>query len=199
MAGSQQREWVTGVLESLPSVTFLALWRGEVTGLEAAGWIGSAVAAAVLLLLQARRTPCDPILLGINLHLLAITPLIVGLFQLGQVGLARVLVDTAHNGVLIAVLVVGGTLTVFGPRGFIGLDGLPAALTRSYSGLLLAVAAAGVLWSFVNVGGSTLMSVGLPLMVLFGLRRYLVARWRDRAGGGGEVLAVAGAPAGDGD
>lgn len=196
MAGSQQREWVTGALESLPSLVFLGLWRGEVVGLEAAGWTGSGLAAAVLVALRLQRVPHDPILLGINLHLLVITPLIVGLFRLGQVDLAHILVATAQNGVLVAVLVVGGTLTVFARRGFIGVEGLPSTVRRTYSLLLLAVAAAGVIWSFVHAG-STLMSVGLPLMALFGLRRYLAARWRDKAGDGGEAMAIVGVPAGE--
>lgn len=196
MTGSQQREWVTGILESLPSVTFLALWRGDLVGLEAAGWTGCGLAAAVLLALRLRRTPFDPILLGINLHMLVITPLVVGLFHAGQPALAGTLVDTAQTGVLVAILAVGAALTLFAPRGFVGIAGLPTGARRGYSLLLLAVAGAAVPWSLAHAG-SALMSIGVPLMALFGLRRYLVARWQDKAGDGDRALAAMAAPGGD--
>lgn len=202
MTGSRQREWMADVLEGLPSIVFLALWRGEMVDPAAAGWTGSALAAAVLIGFSLRRVAFNPVLLGINLHLLVITPLIVGLFRAGQPELARTLLDTAQAGVLVAVFLVGGALTAFAARGFIGVDGLPAATRRRYSLLLLAVAAAAVPWSVANAG-STLLAVGVPLIALFGLRRYLIARWRDRADGnstgnrGGEALAVAGAPSSD--
>lgn len=198
MAGSRQREWITDVLESLPSVAFLALWRSDAVGLETAGWIGCGMAAAVLLVLRLQQTPYNPILLGINLHMVVMTPLIIGLFRLGQPELARTLLDNAQTGVLVAVLLVGGGLTLFGPRGFVGLDGLPPGTRRGYSLLLLLLAAVAVPWSFAHAGNS-LMSVGVPLMTLFGLRRFLIARWRDRAGGdSGEALAVVAAPGSDG-
>lgn len=198
MAASRQQQWMTDLLESLPSVAFLALWHGEVVRLETAGWIGCGLAAAVLLVLRLRRVPYNPILLGMNLHLVVVTPLIVGLFRLGQADLAGLLVDTAQTGVLVAILAVGIALTLFGPRGFIGIDGLPPATRRRYSLLLLALTAAAVPWSLAHAD-STLVSIGVPLTVLFGCRRYLSARWHDKAdgGGGGEALAMMAAPAGD--
>lgn len=198
MSGSRQREWMTDVLESVPSIVFLALWRSDVDA-ELAGWIGSGLAAALLIGFRLCRVPCNPVLLGINLHLVVITPLIVALFRLGATDTARTLLDTAENGVLAAVLAVGCALTAFAPRGFVGVDGLPAATRRAYSLLLLAVAAAAVPWSFANAG-STLLSIGVPLMALLGLRRFLIARWRDRTRpSGGGSLAAAGIPAGDSD
>jgi len=40
-------EWIVGALESLPSILFLALWRGGADP-ETSGWIGSGLAAALL-------------------------------------------------------------------------------------------------------------------------------------------------------
>lgn len=196
MTVSRQREWLTDVLESVPSIVFLALWRGGAGG-EPAGWIGSALAGALLLGFRLYRVPYNPVLLGVNLHLLAITPLIVGLFRLGAPDVGRIVLSAADSAVVISVFLVGCALTTVARRGFVGVDGLPPDRRRRYSLLLLALAAAAVPWSFANAG-STLLAVGAPLMALFGLRRYLIARWRDAAGASDAgSLAAAGAPAGD--
>lgn len=191
---SRQREWMTGLLESLPSIVFLVLWRGGADA-ELSGWVGSGLAAALLVGFWLRRTHCNPVMLGINLHLLAITPMIVTLFRLGAPETARLLLAYAENGLLVAILIVGCALTAFSSRGFIGVDGMPPTTRRTYSVLLLAMAAAGIAWSFAHAD-STLMKIGVPLMTLFGLRRYLVARWSDRAEPG-RSLAAGALPVGD--
>lgn len=198
MPAQRQREWVSGVLEGAPSILFLALWRSNIDG-EVAGWIGSGLAAALLIGFRLRRVPYNPLLLGINFHLVVMTPLVVSLFRLGMPETARFLLDTAESGVLVAILAVGCGLTAFAPRGFIGAEGLPAATRRAYSLLLLAATAAAIPWSIVNAG-STLLSIGVPLMGLFALRRFLMARWSDKAREpGGGSFAIAGVPPGDAD
>jgi hypothetical protein len=196
MAGSRQREWTTSVLESAPSLIFLALWRSGVD-VAFAGWIGAALAATVLIGFRHFRVPYNPILLGINAHQVVFTPLVVASFELGAVGLGRTLFASAEGSVLVAVFAVGCGLTAFSPRGFIGADGLAAPARRAYSLVLLAVAATAIPWSFAHLG-QTLLSVALPLMALFGLRRLLIARWQDRVErAGGDSLAVAAMPAGE--
>ena len=64
-------------------MAFLALWQGQV-GLQAAGWTGAVLAAAVLIGFRRYRVPYNPILLGINIHLLLATPVIVALFRMGH-------------------------------------------------------------------------------------------------------------------
>lgn len=181
MRTSRQKEWLTGAIESAPPVAFLALWQSQ-AGLEAAGWTGAALAAAVLIGFRHYRVPYNPILLGVNTHLLLATPVIVALFRLGAPDLGRTLVGYSHRGVLVTVFLVGCALTLVSQRGFLGLSGLPAAKRQACSAILLAASAATILWSFVFAAGSnTLLTIAVPLMALFGLRRFLIARWHDRS------------------
>jgi hypothetical protein len=192
MRSSQQKDWLTDALESVPSVAFLALWQSQ-AGLEAAGWTGAALAAAVLIGFRRYRVPYNPILLGINTHLLLATPVIVALYRLGAPDIGRILVGYSHRGVLVTVFLVGCALTLLSQRGFVGLSGLPAGKRQAYSAILLAASAATILWSFVFASGSnTLLTIAVPLMALFGLRRFLIARWHDRSHEAGGIMADAG-------
>ncbi len=197
MKPTNQHEWIKDTLESVPAIVFLVLWRSGVD-LAIAGWIGTALAAALLAGFWLKGARHNPILLGMNIHLVVITPMIVGAFNLGATDLARTLVGVAEAGVLISITAVGLILTLFSPRGFIGVDGLPAALQRAYSLVLVSASAAMIFWSFANLG-NTLVSIGLPLMVLFGLRRFYVARGRDRSNPDDKAGLVAAAPARDVD
>lgn len=47
MNQSLQREWLTDILETTPSIVFLALWRSNVD-MQLSGWIGAALAATLL-------------------------------------------------------------------------------------------------------------------------------------------------------
>jgi len=67
----------------------------------------------------------NPIMLGINVHLVIITPLIMAAFYAGAREISDTLVAHSYRGVLVTVFVVGCALTVFSQRGFIGTDGLP--------------------------------------------------------------------------
>jgi len=174
---SRQREWVTDILESVPSILFLALWRSN-ADMELAGWAGAALAMMVLIGFRLFRVPYNPILLGINVHLLIITPLIVTVFHFGAQELGKTLVASSHRGVLVTVLLVGCALTVFSRRGFIGVEGLPDPTRWTYSSVLLAASIATVVWSFTYTGGP-LLAIAVPIMALFGLRRLLIARWLD--------------------
>jgi hypothetical protein len=187
VSGSRQREWFTDILEGLPSILFLALWQSNV---KFAGWAGAALAAIVLIGFRLFRLPYNPIVLGINVHLLIVTPLIVTLFYLGAQGLGRMLFASSHRGVLVTVFLVGCALTLFSRRGFIGIEGLPDPRRWAYSLVLLAASIAAIAWSFTSRGG-VLVAIAIPLMVLFGLRRLLIARWLDRKDRSDGLFAVA--------
>jgi hypothetical protein len=190
MTQSRQKEWFTDILEGVPSIAFIALWRGGY-GMETAGWAGSGLAAAVLLYLSSTRTRSHPVLFGINLHILFATPVIIGLFRLGAGDLGALLADHGHRGVLVTVFLVGIGQTLFTSAGLIGSQDLPLLQKRTYSLSLLAVSLAGILWAF-GIQNSGFMAVFVPLTVLFGLRRFLLARWHDRNPSGSEaVLLVA--------
>jgi hypothetical protein len=179
MSESRQREWLTDILESAPSIVFLALWR---TGfdMESTGWIGVGLAALMLIAFRLLRVRYNPILLGINFHLIVITPLIVMTYRLGATEFADTLVAYSERGVLVTVFIVGCALAAFSQRGFVGIGDLPSSSRWAHSSILLALSAAAILWAFTYTG-STLVAIALPLMVLFGVRRLLIARWLDNS------------------
>ncbi|MDJ1464128.1 hypothetical protein [Nitratireductor sp. GZWM139] len=174
-----QREWVSDILESLPSLIFITLWRSGFDQ-ELTGWIGVALAACVLIGFRACRLRFHPVLLGINIHLLIITPLIIGLYEIGLPVWSDAILEVAYRGVLITVFLTGFVLT-FTRAGFIGVDGVSKGL-RPYSFALLFASALAIVWSFFVVDGGPLTTIALPVMALFGLRRFLIARLVDRNG-----------------
>jgi hypothetical protein len=194
---SRQREWATDILEGLPSLLFLALSQSGVD-LKFAGWAGAALAGVVLVGFRFCRLPYNPIVLGINLHLLIITPLIMGLFYFGAYGLGKTLLAFSHRGVLVTVFVVGCALTLLSRRGFVGIAGLPDLARRAYSLVLLSASATAIAWSFMYTGAAV-VAIGIPFMALFGLRRLLIARWQDRNGGGDGLMMLAAGSRSSGD
>jgi hypothetical protein len=198
MSESRQREWLTDILESAPSIVFLALWRSGFD-MESTGWIGVGLAALVLIAFRLLRVPYNPILLGINVHLIVITPLIVTAYRLGATEFADTLVVHSERGLLATVFVVGCALSAFSRRGFVGIGDLPTSSRWAYSSVLLALSAAAILWAFTYTGG-TLVAIALPLMVLFGMRRLLIARWLDKSNtidSGGLAFTAGSVPAAD--
>jgi hypothetical protein len=189
VSGSRQREWMRDILEGAPSILFLALWQSNVD-IKFSGWAGAALAAIVLIAFRVFRLPYNPIVLGINIHLLMITPLIVAVFNFGAYGLGRTLFAFSHHSVLITIFFVGCALTVFSKRGFIGIDELPSGRRWAYSLALLAASVTTIAWS-LTYKGPPLIALAIPIMVLVGLRRLLIARWLDRNGRSGGLLAVA--------
>lgn len=187
--GRERTDFLIGVLENLPTILFLGIWKTGL-GLEAAGWSACLSAAAVLMLFHRLRRPFDPIVLGININFLLTTPVIVGLFAAGQVDLARAGVHFAASGAVATVFVTGAVVTLLSPRGFLGSDRLPRAVQRRYSTVLLLLAAAAVPWSFAHAGQHW-MSIVLPLIVLFAARRFILAHLADRHQGGGETALAA--------
>lgn len=167
MTAVQGKTGLAELLETAPSLVFVLLWRG--TGdLEAAGWVGCVLALAVLIGFRVRKIPFDTILLGINIHLAVITPLIVGLYALGASSGARSIEDHSYPAVLITIFLTGCVLTFCTGTGFVGVRGP----SRHRSWILLAASALAVVWG-MQVAGGTLVTVGVPVIGLFVLRRVL--------------------------
>lgn len=183
-----QREWVADVLETIPSVIFLALWRSDVD-MQLAGWIGVALAAIQLAGFYLFRVRFNPIMLGINVHLLIITPLIMTAFYMGAREFSDTLAANSYRGVLVTVFLVGCALTLLSPRGFIGADNLPKSDRWKLSAVLLSASALAILWAF-SYAGSTLLAVAAPTMGLFGLRRFLLARTLDSDDRAGRLMTA---------
>jgi len=194
MARSRQMVWAVGLLESAPPLVFVTLWRGGVDVVQA-GWIGCALAVLVLAGFRRAGQRYHPVLLGMNLHMLLLMPLIQGAFALGLERVGDLLVAPKEAGVFIAVLATGLVLTLASPRGFLDMEEATPRQRWIYSGILLAVTAAMIPWSLAHLGQQWL-SIAAPLAVLFGLRSFLTARVEDRSKNPGppEALAVAALP-----
>lgn len=178
MAGSAQREWAIDILEALPSAIFVALWRSNVN-MELAGWAGTLMAATLLIGFRYFHVKNNPIMLGINVHLLIVTPLIMAAFYLGARDFSDMLVAHSYCGVLVSIFLVGLGLAVFSKNGFIGVAELPAADRRKSSMILLGATGLAVIWAMSSTGG-TVVAVAVPIVGLFALRRFLIARNLDR-------------------
>ncbi len=197
MDQSRQRALFYEIVESVPGIAFVALWRSDVP-IEISGTVGTLLAAAALIFLKARGQRFSPIVLGINLHLLLLAPGYVLAVYGGFPFLGDMLASAEEAGVLVAIFLVGRGYTAFSKGGFIGAEWLELQDRRMYSAGLLVLAGAAIPWSFAYLGNA-LVSIALPLMVLFGVRRFLLARAADRNGNSGSGLAgVALVPAADG-
>lgn len=187
MNSSSQKELITDVLQGVPSLAFLVLWQSGLE-IELAGWIGSALAALVLIGFWLRGIRQDPITLGINVHVLMITPLIVLMFELGAIEPARTLAAHAYPGIFISMFFVG-VLQIAVGRSLMRGDMIGGRDILQSSLILLVIALGGV-WAATQPG-TPLTQVALPIMAIFGIRRFLIARRNDKQTGGGTAMAVA--------
>ncbi|MCV0424322.1 MAG: hypothetical protein K5905_02515 [Roseibium sp.] len=194
MEKSQQKQWFTDLLEGVPSIAFILLWR-QGGDLEFAGWVGSGLALGVFAVFRLLRARMHPVLLGVNLHILVATPLIISLFRFGDAAIAKTLVAYSHGGVLLTVLMTGLLLSSFSKGGFAGLPDMPRGQQGRISALMLIVSALGAIWALATPQDS-LIPVVVTLMLLIGGRRYLLARWMDRSKTDG-TTAVGGLSVGD--
>ncbi|MGX1495737.1 hypothetical protein ACSSV1_000758 [Labrenzia sp. MBR-25] len=182
MANARQKQLLLDLFESLPSIVFILLWR-QTSDLELAGWTGCGLAAFVLagfVLLKARM---HPVLLGINLHILLVTPLLVGFFRFGDRDLAEFLTGYSYSAVLLTVTITGGVLTLFSRGGFVGVPGLPRYQRHRLSLLMLAVSLAGAVWACWAPDNS-IFPVVATLTLLIGGRRFLIAGLSEKSANG---------------
>lgn len=181
MARSRQTQFVLDLLEGLPSVGFILLWR-QTGDLELAGWIGTGLAATVFAAFTLMKGRMHPVLLGVNSHILLVTPLIVGLFRFGGREIAELLVPYSYGAVLLTVTLVGVLLTLFTRAGFAGVPELAARLRLRLSLMMIAVSAAGTAWA-MSTPDKALAPVVVTLTLLIVGRRFLLARWADNPAG----------------
>lgn len=178
MAADQQRQFLHGTIENLPGLSFLLLSQAS-DDLRLAGWVGTVLAVFVCAAYARRIIQPHPILLGINLFMVAITPLIEGLYRVNKPGLADLLVRNIDTLVLGAILATGLLLTLFTRNGFLPYPMKDPKQVKIQSWTLLSVCAIGTYWSQV-IGNERLISLVLPLSLLFGLQHYFRARETDK-------------------
>ena len=118
---TEQRDVLWGVFENTPVLSFLLI--SQLSGdFRLAGWVAALLAAGILVLYATRRLEFHPIILAINLYLLAITPSIEAAYTLQFDALGSFITDNAQNGVLVAVFITGLALTVLPLGGLLGLQ-----------------------------------------------------------------------------
>ncbi len=178
MFGSNQKKLLIGVIENAPTIAFLSVL--QTTGnLRIAGWTGAFAALIMFLGFARNKISHHPILLGINLYILAVTPFIECVIRLGYPTEAEFLVAHTQVGVLLSVLLVGCCQQLLSKSGFIGVTSEPPTLARRLSWVLLAAAAIAVGWS-AAFEGNRLLAIAVPLACLFGFRQFLVAGLKDK-------------------
>ena len=188
MAASQQRRWVEALAENAPTVVFFALFA-TVDDLRIIGWATCFAALAIVTAYLLRWVSANTILLGINVYLLAITPLIETLLLLGHEASARLLIDIVQPLMFTSIFTTGVVLTAVSKRGFIGLEVSSRRGSIMYSAMLLAVSCAAMIWPFA-IEGDRIVQMGLPLIALFGAQRLLIARLQDRDMGAAPPMAA---------
>lgn len=189
MAATHTGRLFLGLLENVPSIMFLGLMQAH-GNLRLAGWVSAASAAVALSVLLLRRAAHHPILLGLNLFMLIAAPSIEVVYALGFETTAGFLLSHIQAAVMLSILIVGVALTMVSPRGFIGVENADQRVARHASFLMLVLSAAAVIWS-VAFEGNRLLAIGLPLLLLFGLRQYLIAQIADRKSGETDLSAAA--------
>ncbi|MEX0316870.1 MAG: hypothetical protein AB3N21_02900 [Ruegeria sp.] len=193
MPGTQQKRLLLGIFENLPGLSFLILSQAS-GDLRLAGWIGAVLAGFVCATYIKHILDPHPILLGINVFTVGITPLIEGLFLLDMPHQAQWLVQNVDTAVLSSVFLIGLALTLFAPNGFLACRTETRRQTLIYSAVLLAASGTGIIWS-AFVDASPLLSLAMPLSLLFGLRQYLCAGLSDRQSLNSGLTALPGATA----
>jgi len=173
MAASPKNEMLMDALEAAPSAVFILLWRAT-ENLEMAGWTGTVLAVAVLLGFPIFSLRFNPILLGVNIHLAMVTPVIVCLYSAVVTHVAEVIEGKSYIAVLLTILATGCILTVYSPTGFLGAQGFPRAAVRGRSLIMLVGSAAAVVWGMIISASDGFIAVGLPIIGLFALRQALL-------------------------
>ncbi|WP_170769192.1 hypothetical protein [Ruegeria lacuscaerulensis] len=187
MLGEHQKRLLLEIFENLPGISFLILARA-LEDQRLAGWVGAILAVCVCGLYARKILRPQPILLGINLFMVVITPLIELLALSGYRGAANVLIGNIDTLVLTSIFLIGVFLTCFSTKGFLTYETQCRKKTHLHSGLLLALCAVGIVWSLI-VGQNDLISLVLPLMLLFEAQRFLRAAASDQQSHSHALLA----------
>jgi hypothetical protein len=174
---SRAKNIAVEVIQFAPILTLASTFvvSGEVD-LERAGTLFVVAAAEALVItgvLAAFRLALNPILLGTNLWL------VIGAlaFGLSIEPLAALVSRTRAVGLFGCALIVGGLLTAFAPRGYVGVELRDRGTVRRGSLIMLALTAVALVWSWSFVADIRLGG-GLPFIALNVSRRVLARRLR---------------------
>lgn len=187
---AQQKRLFTDLLEGVPSVLFILIWR-QTGDIQTAGWLSAAAALGMFAVLLFARVRMHPVLLGVNLHILLITPLIEGLYRAGADPLAQALAANAYPGVLASVFLAGVGQFLFMKDRFSALASVSRAQQTRYSLTMLVVCAAGAVWALF-AASDPLVPVVVTLTVLILGRNFVAARHADASGTAALAIGSAG-------
>ena len=161
----------TWIIENTATILFFALWRSGLP-LDQAAWVAAIAASCVLGSLRWSRQAPDTILLGINLHFALTAPVIQIIYSIGATGLAGTLITYAGFAVPVFILLTGIWLRTRTHSGPLGRNALGTASQKRRSVLLLLWTALACVWSYSFLGNQ-ILSVGLPVLSIFLMRRVL--------------------------
>jgi hypothetical protein len=113
------------------------------------------------------------------MYMLLITPSIEMLVFWGMNVWAEILIANAQSFVLFAIFLTGCLMTAFAKHGFLSAPNKHRKQVIRCSLLLLGVSFLSVVWSFV-VSAERFYEIGIPLLILFGIRQFLIAGMGDR-------------------
>ena len=159
------------IVENIPTILFFALWRSG-ADLDQAAWAAAFAAFIVFCWLRETRRSPDTILLGINLHFVLTASIIQAVYVAGFEELAREMIVYAGFAVPVMILLTGIALSVLWRDGFIGENVLDPDISAARSLALILWAAVTCVWSYAFIGDQFL-SVGLPVISIFAMRRLL--------------------------
>lgn len=168
---TEQRSILWGLTQNAPVLGFLMALQ-ITDSFRLAGWVGAGLALGVLIAAVLRRAKVDPIVAGINVYFVLLTPMIELTYAIQADTAGAFLAANAPRGVMLSVFLVGLAMTL--AKGAVFADGATPDVRRRRSLTLLGVAGLGALWSCVASGGSFAV-VGIPMIVLFSTRRFLQA------------------------
>lgn len=142
MAGANQKRLLLEMFENLPGLTFMILLR-TTADLRLAGWLGTVLAAMVCVAYAPKSLRPQPILLGINIFMVVVTPLIECLVYAGHGSIASVLIGNIPTLVLISVFTTGLVFTVFTKNGFLNYPTDSQREKCKHSAVLLGICVLG--------------------------------------------------------
>lgn len=174
MTPSLFRTICTNLLENSPTIVFFSLLRFS-NDLRLAGWVSAMVAVGVCAAYLFRVLKPHPILLGINLCMLLITPCTEVLLWIGRAELANMLIENAQSAVLTIVFLTILTRAIAKQKARLCSQPKGDRSVPKPSIFLVLLSFSTVIWSLA-INASQLLEVGFPLLVLFITYRVLSAR-----------------------
>ncbi len=194
MPSSHQKTWLFGIFQNAPAIAFIGLLQTS-GDLRLAAWTAAILSGLVLFGHAWQKIKHDPLTLGTNIFFLVITPSIKASYLMEFYHLGAFLEVHVNTGFFFTIFLIGCFLTLFTKEGFISVQSENRSTIVKYSTILLVATLVTIVWAQLY-DGDRIVEIGIPLMILFGLKHLLIARLNDKSsttGVGGMVILSASA------